>query len=380
MQSIGRLSYAWYLWHWPALVFAAVAWGPLSAWQGLGVVALSFVPTAWSHRWIEAPLHHSRIHLRRPREALAGAPAAAGCAIALGVGVSTVVPTTPLLAAKDADGAVRLEHQRTLQRSAKALRPTPRHADEDRSRVYADGCLIPFRSTEVRSCAYGRRASPTTVVLFGDSHAMQHFPALERVALHRNWRLVVLTKAGCPPASMPVYNRPLGRRYVECEHWRGSALARIAALRPALIVASASTAYPTVASGHRVDPRASRSACVAGYASVLRRLRNISDHVVVLRDTPRPPNDPPDCVSEHLKNLRACAFSRRGAFVTPAPSRRAAARVPGVRLIDASSRFCIGRLCPAVIGDVLVYRHAGHITATYSRTMTKWLQRRLPDV
>jgi hypothetical protein len=30
-----------------------------------------------------------------------------------------------------------------------------------------------------------------------------------------------------------------------------------------------------------------------------------------------------------------------------------------------------------VIGDVLVYRNAGHLTATYARTLAPWLGRRL---
>jgi hypothetical protein len=51
-----------------------------------------------------------------------------------------------------------------------------------------------------------------------------------------------------------------------------------------------------------------------------------------------------------------------------------------VRVIDAADRFCLGRLCPAVIGNVLVYRQTGHITATYAATLAPWLERRLPAV
>ena len=42
-------------------------------------------------------------------------------------------------------------------------------------------------------------SSKTTVVLFGDSHAMQWFPALNGLAKEHDWRLVGLTKAACPP-------------------------------------------------------------------------------------------------------------------------------------------------------------------------------------
>ena len=42
-------------------------------------------------------------------------------------------------------------------------------------------------------------SSKTTVVLFGDSHAMQWFPALNGLAKEHDWRLVGLTKAARPP-------------------------------------------------------------------------------------------------------------------------------------------------------------------------------------
>ena len=54
--------------------------------------------------------------------------------------------------------------------------------------------------------------------------------------------------------------------------------------------------------------------------------------------------------------------------------------MPRAKLIDATSRFCPRELCPAVIGDVLVYRTSGHLTATYARSLTTWLSRRLPDL
>jgi len=44
-----------------------------------------------------------------------------------------------------------------------------------------------------------------------------------------------------------------------------------------------------------------------------------------------------------------------------------------VTMLDPLEEFCPRRLCPAVIGNVIVYRHEAHITATYSSTMWRWL-------
>jgi peptidoglycan/LPS O-acetylase OafA/YrhL len=378
MQRAGRLSYAWYLWHWPAVVFAAEVFGPLSPLEGVLVVAGSLVPAVVGHRLVEEPLRRSRAHARAPRRALAFAPAGAVAAVALGAGLTVTLPSTPTLAMADVDGAARLEQTTSLQRRATALRPEPRRAEEDRSQVYDDGCLVRPRGTRSKDCVYGRRNAATTVVLFGDSHAMQHFGGLERVALRRDWRLVVLTKSGCSPAAVRIRDRTLGRLYEECEVWRERALRRIETReRPALVVTSSLTTYRLLDGDRPLGPRASQEALARGYARSLRRLKRAAGRVVAIRDTPHPRGDVPACVAEHLDDLRQCAFPRAEAFVPVPVERRAVDAAPGVKLIDPTNRFCPGNLCPAVIGDVLVYRNSAHITATYSRTLAGWLGRRL---
>jgi peptidoglycan/LPS O-acetylase OafA/YrhL len=378
MQRVGDLSYAWYLWHWPALVFAAAALGPLSVAEGLLVTAASFVPTVLSHRWIEQPLRRSRVHVRAPRLAIAAAPATAAATVALGLGLTVVLSSPPTLAEADAEGAVKLERTQALQRAAGALRPAPRDADEDRGRVYDDGCLAEPRETRSKRCAYGDPRGRRTVVLFGDSHAMQYFPPLERIARRRGWRLVHLAKAGCPPQQVTVRNAVLGRRYDECREWREHALRRIERGRPDLVVVSGSLHYNVLEGDRRLGDRASRLALRAGYVPTLRRIDAASRRLVVIRDQPRPPRDIPSCVAEALDDLGRCAFDRGRARGRPQVERPAVARVPGAELLDATSRYCPTRTCPAVIGDVLVYRNSGHLTATYARTMARWLARRLP--
>src|SRR3954454_17639837 len=105
--------------------------------------------------------------------------------------------------------------------------------------MYADGCHLDAPEAKSPPCVHGVPSSDTTVVLFGSSHAMQWFPALNEIAKERDWRLVGLTKSACPPAEVHVYSGVLRREYRECDQWRERTLKRIVQdENPSLIVTS----------------------------------------------------------------------------------------------------------------------------------------------
>jgi peptidoglycan/LPS O-acetylase OafA/YrhL len=379
-QYLGRRSYAWYVWHWPVLVVAAAAIGPLSTTTAILVLAASLVPTIVTHRLVEEPMRRSTLHVRMPRTILALAPAGALTALCAAVLLVAALPSMPSLAKDRVKGAAALAISTALQPSARAVVPTPRHADTDRGSPVDDGCLIDGNSTWASRCMYGDLASQRTVVLFGDSHAFQYFSPIERLARRRHWRLVELTKQGCPPADVTVWATFLGRAYPECGAWQRKQLQQMAGARPAMIVVSGSAHYGVMdAAGGRLQDAAGLEALGSGYARMLTRLQALTAHVVFLTDSPRPPQYIPDCVAESLGHLRRCAFQRGPAVADAKRVRSAVAGVPGVQVLDATPEYCPRRLCPAVIGNVLVYRNSGHITDTYTRTLTPWLAARIPN-
>ena len=81
-------------------------------------------------------------------------------------------------------------------------------------------------------------------------------------------------------------------------------------------------------------------------------------------------------VAARCTTCSRCAFARAAA-VGRRGDRRGRARACRGEVIDPTGRFCLRDVCPAVIGDVLVYRNTGHITATYAATLAPWLERRL---
>jgi peptidoglycan/LPS O-acetylase OafA/YrhL len=227
VRYVGRISYSWYLWHWPTLVFAGALWGALSAVQGLLVVAASAVPTVATHHLVESPVRHSRALGRRPRTALAVGAGCTVAAVTAGMLLFASQPNIPTAPLGDVEGARALDRQPKPQRKAAALRPNPREAGKDRSQMHDDGCLIDFGATEPKPCVYGNPSSNTSVVLLGDSTAIQFGNPMLALARKHDWRLVGLGKAGCTVASTEIYSGKLERPYGECDEWRESALRQI---------------------------------------------------------------------------------------------------------------------------------------------------------
>ena len=275
LQEVGRLSYSWYLWHWPVLVYAdALGWADALP-ARLALLAVSLGLAEASYRLVEDPVrHHPALACRAGRSlALAAALTAGGVALSLG-----------------------------WERAAQTWAASPGQARFSEARadvpaLYASGCVADVYDTAPPDCVFGEADADTTVVLFGDSHAAQWFPALARLAAERGWRLVPLVKTSCPAVDVETVNPRLGRVYGECPAWRRAAYAEMARLRPALVVASSSSVYFLPSYPDRTPVAAWDAAWGAGAGRAFRRLADVADRVVYLEDSPRPGFDVPACLA-----------------------------------------------------------------------------------
>ncbi len=375
VRYVGRISYSWYLWHWPAIIFAAALFGPrLSVAGGLAAVAVSWIPTAITHSLIEDPVRRAPILTRLPNRALALGLACTVLALGTGLVLRNVLPTVKLAPISDVQGAAALPNQPEPQESAKALRPNPLRARADRSKVYYDGCLVGIEGTNSNKCLYGDPTGKHTIILFGDSHAMQYWAPINALAEENEWRLIALTKAECSPAEVPLRSMVADREYSQCDVWRQSALKRIEESGPrTTVIMSSDTAYTAYdAEGNELSGNENADALQAGYMKTIARIQAAGLHTVLIRDTPASSDDVPSCVSEDIDHLAACAF--------PLPQEwdrnfdvRAADASPGTKLIDLTAEICPGDICRAVIGNALVYRDKSHLTATFALTLAPWI-------
>jgi len=383
-QSVGRLSYSWYLWHFPALILAPAVLGvvALRTGENLLVALASLGVAAVCYRYVEHPVRRLTVLVRRPRLGLVFGV----LLIALSLTVAAVVPRLHPQGPPPAHGSGLAAPRTTPQVQeylARALRvtkvppdihPSLAGAANDEAVLYRDGCHVGPPTVTVPTCDFADTSSSTTVVLFGDSHAAQWFPALEAISVQERWRLVSITKSSCPAADVSVYNAYLNRTYTECDAWRTRALETIRAIHPALVVMSNRRDY-----GAATVPDDSASFVPAwerGMATTLGQLRRSAAHVVFLEDTPHVTVSIPTCLSTGVATLAACQPTPADADYDPARKQadRRAATSAGVDLVDPTPWFCTTRGCPAVVGDILVYRDQEHMTVVYS-VWLRWLLR-----
>jgi peptidoglycan/LPS O-acetylase OafA/YrhL len=381
MQTVGRLSYGWYLWHWPVLLIGPAALGIAgTTGQKLALAAAALVLAAASYRWVESPLRHRPALRTRARRGL-GLGAVLSAAVAGVVALLMLLPhavpvgqrrtdlRAALTAADDPAAVLAAAIAAAPHRLPANLTPKLTRAARDRPRVWSDGCHadVPM-TTAPEGCVYGDPAAATTVVLYGDSHAAHWFPALERLALSRRWRLVELTKTSCSAVDVALYHETLKREYTECTAFHRSALARIARLRPSLVVVGSSfnyePAHPTA------DPTAQWT---AGWDRTFTHLTATGARVVAIADTPYMGGPVPECLSTE-KTVAGCTRSLRSSLrgVVQRQAFLAYAQSPRTTILDPIHWFCTDA-CPPVIGNLLVYRDSNHMTTTYAAALAPLL-------
>jgi peptidoglycan/LPS O-acetylase OafA/YrhL len=425
LQWIGRHSYALYLWHWPVLVLAEARWGPLGWVERVVAVGVAVGLSALSFRLVEDPVRHARLLMAVPARSLAlggamvlvmltsgwalarsiptlhgGEAAATPELVAAAVApaasaVVTPVPTTvaattpaaiptstaattlPPLVTSDAPTGDLARLVASMQRVlATATTPAPVPSNlrpslaraRDRALPYTQGCVNIGVNPHLQPCLFGAAGAERTVVLYGDSHAVQWFEPLNQIAIQRGYRLVLLAKGGCPVADV-VVPTPVLRH--TCPPYRDAAIAWIETNQPAVVVVSNSyTQYADDA-----------ATWAAGVEATLARLAAVAPHVVIIGDNPSSRTDPPACLSGHVDDASACATARAEAVRPDRISGEvAAARAHRATFVDTTDWFCTPTTCPVVIGDLLVLRDETHLTPPMAEFLTPLLAAALAPV
>jgi peptidoglycan/LPS O-acetylase OafA/YrhL len=360
-RKIGFLSYSWYLWHWPVLVFGRILIPRAGVTVGIGLSLLSLGVAYLANVFVENPIRFNQNLARTSARSIfvGGSLTIAGMLAAVGCGK---------LANHWANSPAEF--------------PIARAIDNDRK----DNCVTGFHEVKLKNCSFGESTN-ATVVIFGDSHAGQWLPALMRVANQENLRIITLLKASCPSVTVSVYNPRLKSEEAECGVWRRKALDYIADLHPSLVILSNSAAYVQRAGLEDEYAQLSPKEWESGVRTTLATLQNAKVRVALLRDTPRPDVDIPVCLSRSTSHptifpSSAC-YTAEDHALAPAVwnGEISAARDFGNAFaVDLTANFCFSGACPPEVNGEVVYRDTNHISANFARLLAPALANQLRPV
>ncbi len=347
MRLIGRLSYSWYLWHWPVLVFLREYVSRPSLALSVAVAVGSLIPAAITYKLIESPIRFSKALQQRARLALIGALVLA--VITIGLATLAIRYANNILAA-------------------------PKFAPILAARVlpdgYSNGCHLSIAKVTGPDCVYGKPSGDTTMVLFGDSHSEHYQPALDSIAKLRGWKLVSLTKSACPSVAIHTWNGQLGRQYSECDEWRQGSVDRILKLKPALVMIANTRAYEVVVDEERLRTDLSdqaRREWGAGLGRVLDAVRPSGTRVMIMQNNPHPSFDVSRCFAKHIDEPSSCStYTFRDVDSVLATTVRSVIQSrPGTSYLSMNSVICDGAECPVLKDGIVRYQDGNHLSKPY---------------
>jgi peptidoglycan/LPS O-acetylase OafA/YrhL len=388
IQWLGDASYSVYLWHWPLVIMVPFVLADQRWLIAPTVLVLTLVLSAWSLRFVEARF---RTGMARYPLGKQYAFTALGLALVLSVAALQLVEVQRDRAAAQSK-AVALEASGDRCFGAGSLAygpsvcppgdpnvlvPAPDIARTDKSDAYADDCWSNEPFNKRPTCTYG--TGPTQVALVGNSHAGHWLPALQRIADDKGWTITTYLVSRCNLTTLRLqFDTPVkADRCLDYADW--------------VLKETSGDAYDLVITSERQSVplegatwEETRAQAPAGYTEYLKAWSDSGAKVVVIKDTPDPGrtlDNVPDCLAANPGDLEACSGTpETWAWMDPLGQAAEELGDPSVDVIDMGGYFCTREVCPPVIGSVVAYFDASHISATYGRTLAPYLSKKLDAV
>jgi peptidoglycan/LPS O-acetylase OafA/YrhL len=390
VQWLGDVSYSVYLWHWPLIVLLPAAQHhDRNGLDDVLIIVLTLLFAAASKRWIEDYFRTARWGRRLvPTYAMAAVGMAVVVALSAGVIAQAQNHISNdhgrlVAALKSHDpclGAGATEASNRCAPATGAPVPAPALAANDKSNAYAavshrKDCWSYVPNFPTVTCQFGSRTARVRLALVGNSHAGQWLPALQRIARQEHWHITTYLASQCAMSDVAQTFDTQAQSH-SCQTWANRTAAAVASSRPDLVIMA--NRISVTADGYS-SLAASQTAYRAGFDRILRTWSDAQIPVLVLRDTPAPGGSGitsiPDCVGQHPHDLSACSGPRSEWLpADPAIPAARALHSPWVSTADFTDRICPGTTCQAVVGGVIVYFDASHLTATYASTLAPFLK------
>lgn len=340
LVMLGKLSYSWYLLHWPMLVLVWRVTLSEALWRDLAICAAALVGSVVMYRFVEEPIRHRRVRLFAPnRGAILGGLAALIVTAAIGLGVSRSPETLSVLDLSESERAALVDRRDLIERCPQ----------------------LPRGAAEQVDCTVG--SGDGRVLLVGDSHAVSLADGVSE-ALEGTASIDVLWSSGCPYAPGFVKTENCERENVaRHRHLLGRANDTVG-----VVITSLSTATVT----QHGDPSAALAAKWAeALEAALWELSDAGLEVVYVLDVPHFDLPVPDCSIRELDRCGVDRAAQEAARLRHAPIDLVDLEaIPGVHVFDPFDEFCDDSTCVGAGDDEVWFYDDDHLSSAGARKLS----------
>lgn len=378
LVALGNVSYSWYLWHWPFIVFAVLLWpgnpvaAPLAA-------AASLVPAFLSYRFVEQRYRAGGFADKRAFFSLVAVAAAVPLVLAGGLTV--------------ASGQNFWSPRIAMMQQSQEL-----HAG------YLAGCatIVPVTTATEDDCLWNADATGAPIYLIGDSIADHYSEGLIAASEELGRPLYMTTSSGCPAyaieVTIPGLSEPIDATDKSaCTPYIEETLAWLDDKPPGLVIMGANdvswwspsdeidttdkTTLGDLAAMQQVataDVAEKKRAITAGMMSTVQRLEKDGHQVVISQAAPSfrfpaPAWLPRECtVAVLLLDNCGSTLSVSEVDKVQAETRDAVVEVASrtsATVLDVRDYFCPDGICATSRDGIQLYRDDIHISVPASRDL-----------
>ena len=369
LVQFGKLSYGFYLWHWPILVFyyTLTGNGQVNVFGGITIIVAAILLSYLSTKFIEKPYRTKKVtsHFKLGFYSLCFAIPV----LLMTVGWYYLIkqeeqPDIIYANAVGYPGALAFKSAPVDKDAMNfdEVSPTPLQVRNNLPIAYYDGCHQVKGNPEMVICDYGATENWTyTIALVGGSHALQWLPAILSFAKEEHIKVVNYTKAECRFTLDEDVSK-------DCKQWNEAVIESLTSEKPDLVFTNADVGkdlMPTVP---------------AGYLAMWEILKDSDIEVFGIRDNPWMDFDVPYCVDTNQNELDNCRVERDKVILSESPWSKLEEKPSNVHYVDLNDYICDEDYCNPIVGNVLVYRDNNHLSATYSTTLGPIVRKNLLPV